>query len=75
MYLTAVAEYYAPDIESRPVGSEIPPGAGVWVVATDRVVNAEDTAARLGTELAHLKRDRALVESFERPNVRVWELR
>ena len=75
VYLAAVAEYYAPDIESRPVGAKVPAGAGVWVVATDRVVNAEDTAARLGTELAHLERDRAVVDSFDRPNVRVWELR
>ena len=75
VYLTTVAEYYAPHIDARPVGSTIPEGAGVWVVATDRVVNAEDTAARLGTELATLRADRALVGSFERPNVRVWELR
>ena len=75
VYLTTVAEYYAPHIDARPMGSTIPEGAGVWVVATERVVNAEDTAARLGTELATLRIDRALVGSFERPNVRVWELR
>ena len=46
----------------------------MWVVATDRVVNAEDTAARLGTELAKSS-GTAPGRPFDRPNVRVWELR
>ena len=60
---------------ARPVGSSIPDGVGVWVVATERVVDAEDTSARLGTELVDLEQGRQVVETFQRPNVRVWELR
>jgi hypothetical protein len=47
----------------------------VFVLATERVLNAEDTSARLGTELAVLDRERDIVGTFERPNVTVWELR
>ncbi len=74
-YLAEVVDYYAPGIDAEPVGSAIPQGAGVWVLATDRVVDAEDTSARLGTELSELQQQRTLVKSFRLPNVRVWELR
>lgn len=74
-YLAEVVEYYAPDLEAQPVGSAVPDGAGVWVLATERVLNAEDTSARLGTELANLEQGRDVLDIFERPNVRVWELR
>ena len=75
-YLAEVVEYYAPGIVARPVGSRLPEDTGtVFVLATERVLNAEDTSARLGTELAVLDRERDIVDIFERPNVRVWELR
>jgi O-antigen/teichoic acid export membrane protein len=74
-YIGDVIEYYAPDLDARPVGSSVPRRGGVWVLATERVIKATDTSARLGSELADLEQHRRLVDSFERPNVRVWELR
>jgi Dolichyl-phosphate-mannose-protein mannosyltransferase len=74
-YLADVVDYYAPGVEARPVGSAVP-GADrtVFVLATERVIDAEDTSARLGHELAVLDRQRDIVDVFEHPNVRVWEL-
>ncbi len=74
-YLESVFEYYVPELHATPYGSVRPPATGrVWVVATDQVVNDPKTSAELGTQLAHLETDRVLVDSFARPNVRVWEL-
>jgi O-antigen/teichoic acid export membrane protein len=74
-YLAAVVDYYAPDIEALPVGSKLDTGARtVFVLATERVLDAEDTSARLGLQLAVLDRRLDTVGTFERPNVRVWEL-
>ncbi len=75
-YLGDVIAYYAPDIRALPLGSRLPEGTGaVYVLATERVLNAEDTSAKVGSALADLERDRTLVDRFDRPNVRVWELR
>ena len=74
-YLGDVVQYYAPELRARPVGTDVALDGAVWVLATERVIDAEDTSARLGTELAGLERDRTIVDRFERPNVRVWELR
>jgi uncharacterized membrane protein len=74
-YLGDVVDYYAPGVEARPVGSTVADADGtVFVLATERVIDAEDTSARLGHELAVLDRERDIVDAFERPNVRVWEL-
>ena len=73
-YLGDVVEYYAPGVKAQPVGSAVPAVGTVWVLATERVLNAEDTSARLGSELADLEAERRIVDIFERPNVRVWEL-
>lgn len=73
-YLAEVVEYYAPDLDSRPVGAEVPNDARVWVVSTDRIVNTEASAAALGGVLSDLQQHRDLVDRFGVPNVRVWEL-
>jgi uncharacterized membrane protein len=74
-YLAEVVDYYAPGVEARPVGTKLGQFDGkVFVLATERVINAEDTSARLGFELAVLDRQLDIVDTFERPNVRVWEL-
>ena len=74
-YLADVVDYYAPGVAALPVGADVPAGdRTVFVLATERVINAEDTAARLGHELALLDRQRDIVARFDRPNVRVWEL-
>jgi uncharacterized membrane protein len=74
-YLAEVVDYYASGIEARPVGSKLLEGDhAVFVLATERVINAEDSSARLGHELAVLDRQLDIVDVFERPNVRVWEL-
>jgi O-antigen/teichoic acid export membrane protein len=75
-YLADVIQYYAPDLRAVPLGSPVPQDAtAVWVLATDRVVNSTDTAAKVGGVLADLEQHRHLVDTFERPNVKVWELR
>ena len=75
-YLADVIAYYAPDIDARPLGSKVPAGAGtVWVLATDRVLGAEDSSAKVGSVLADLQQTRELVDTISKPNVRVWELR
>jgi 4-amino-4-deoxy-L-arabinose transferase-like glycosyltransferase len=75
-YLADVVDYYAPGVDAHRVGSVVP-GADrtVFVLATERVIDAADTSARLGHELAVLDRERDIVDVFDRPNVRVWELR
>jgi hypothetical protein len=74
-YLAEVVGYYAPGVDARPVGSTLDNETGtVFVLATERVLDAEDTSARLGHELAVLDRERDIVDIFDRPNVRVWEL-
>jgi len=74
-YLAEVVAYYAPDLEAHPVGSPITAGTSVWVLATDRIVNAEQSSAQLGSELSRLGQSREQVQRFSLPNVRVWELR
>ncbi|MCU1365453.1 MAG: hypothetical protein JWN39_1092, partial [Ilumatobacteraceae bacterium] len=75
-YLADVIAYYAPDIDAMPLGSPLPADAGtVWVVATDRVVGAKDSSAKVGSALAQLEQKRDLVDTINRPNVHVWELR
>jgi Dolichyl-phosphate-mannose-protein mannosyltransferase len=74
-YLADVVEYYAPGVEALPVGAKLlDSDRTVFVLATERVINAEDTSARLGHELAVLDRKLDIVDVFDRPNVRVWEL-
>ena len=74
-YLAEVVDYYAPGIDALPVGTPVlGSDRTVFVLATERVINAEDTSARLGHELAVLDRRLDIVDVFDRPNVRVWEL-
>ncbi len=80
-YLAEVVEYYGPDLTTRPVGSLSVPAVVeapvVYVLATERVINERETAARVGDTLAQLENEqgRTLVQRIERPNVTVWELR
>ena len=75
-YLGDVIAYYAPDLDTRPLGSPIPDGAStVWVLASENVLDLEASSGRIGGVLAELEQDRALVSTIRRPNVRLWELR
>jgi len=74
-YLADVIEYYAPELRTAPVGTAVGGDVGVWVLSTDRIVNAEASSARLGHELADLEEHRSIVDRFHTPNVLVWELR
>ena len=75
-YLGDVISYYAPDLDIRPLGAPVPDGAStVWVLASERVLNAEATAARVGAVLSDIEQERTLIRVVHRPNVRVWELR
>jgi hypothetical protein len=74
-YLADVITYYAPDMRSAPVGTPVPAGTDVWVLSTDRVVDVEESSARLGDQLARLEQNRHVADRFRLPNVRVWELR
>ncbi|HEX4903612.1 MAG TPA: glycosyltransferase family 39 protein [Acidimicrobiales bacterium] len=75
-YLAEVVGYYAPGVETRPAGAEVPGDATVFVLATTRVMDETATAARVGHVLAALEHDgRRVVDEVEVPNVRLWELR
>jgi hypothetical protein len=73
-YLAEVVTYYGPRLESRVVGSDVPADATVWVLATERVLEQKNSAAKLGTELAELERGRTIVAKSSYPNVTVWQL-
>lgn len=74
-YLGDVIEYYAGDLDSRPLGSPIPDDATtVWVLATENVLDERATSGRVGTVLAELEETRDPRGVIRRPNVRVWEL-
>ena len=75
-YLAAVVDYYGHGLPARPlVGTAPPSGGGVFVVATFRTINEKATSATVGSRLADLEHGRRVVARFDRPNVRVWELR
>ncbi len=75
-YLGDVIDYYAPDLDAYKLGASYPATDGtVWVLATDRVVNSTESAAKVGDVLARLEQTRAVTGRFQRPNVQVWELR
>ncbi len=75
-YLGDVIDYYAPDLDTRPLGSEVPDDAStVWILAAERVLSDEQISGRVGSVLAEIEQTRTEVSVFRRPNVRVWELR
>jgi 4-amino-4-deoxy-L-arabinose transferase-like glycosyltransferase/O-antigen/teichoic acid export membrane protein len=75
-YLGDVIEYYAPDLDTRPLGSAVPADAStVWVLAAERVLDDETISGRVGTVLAQLEIERTEVSEIRQPNVRVWELK
>jgi hypothetical protein len=77
VYLADVVEYYAPDLEARPLSSvDRLAGSGrVFVVTTERVTDSRASAARVGDALARLEQNgRTEVDRFTTPNVAVWEL-
>jgi O-antigen/teichoic acid export membrane protein len=75
-YLGDVIHYYAPDLDTRPLGSAVPADAStVWVLAAERVLDDEAISGRIGTVLAELELERTEVSEIRRPNVRVWELK
>jgi 4-amino-4-deoxy-L-arabinose transferase-like glycosyltransferase len=75
-YLGDVIDYYAPDLDTRPLGAPIPDDAStVWVLATESVLADEVTSGRIGSLLAELEETRGDdARPIRRPNVRVWEL-
>ena len=64
-----------PVYQFSPIGTAVPAGTDVWVLSTDRVVDAEASSARLGDQLARLEQQREVADRFRLPNVLVWELR
>jgi mannosyltransferase len=75
-YLGDVIDYYAPDLDTRPLGSEVPDDAStVWVLAAERVLSDEQISGRVGSVLADIEQSRTEVSVVRHPNVRVWELR
>jgi O-antigen/teichoic acid export membrane protein len=73
-YLAEVVSYYGPGMTSRVVGTKVPDGVRVWVMATEKVLAAKNSSAQLGTQLAHLEQHRRVVATYKLPNVTVWEL-
>lgn len=75
-YLGDVIDYYAPDLDTRPLGSPVPDDAStVWVLASENVLGDEAISGRIGHVLAELTEQRTEANVIRRPNVRVWELR
>ena len=76
VYLAEVVEYYGPDLDGPARGTPVPDGAGVWV---RRHRAGAQRRGHGGPARHRARRPRAasahVVDSFERPNVRVWELR
>jgi O-antigen/teichoic acid export membrane protein/4-amino-4-deoxy-L-arabinose transferase-like glycosyltransferase len=80
LYLDELVEYYGPDLASRPISHLTRPSVSaastVYVLATERVINERETAARVGDVLAQLENQgREVVARIDHPNVTVWELR
>lgn len=80
MYLAEVVDYYGPDMTSRPAAGtaigQLTDAPVVYVLATERVINERETAARVGSLLSDLEHEgREIVQRIERANVTVWELR
>jgi len=77
-YLGDVIEYYAPELDARPLGrweSSAATGEDVFVLSTRRVADSRGTAARVGHVLKQLEDGgRRVTTRIERPNVDVWEL-
>jgi hypothetical protein len=74
-YLGDVIDYYAAELDSRPLGSSIPDDAStVWVLATENVLDEQATSGRVGAVLADLEETRGDAAVTRRPNIRVWEL-
>ncbi|MGY6502193.1 MAG: glycosyltransferase family 39 protein [Acidimicrobiales bacterium] len=79
-YLNEVVTYYGDGLDIAPVafltGSRVDDAPTVYVLATQRVMDEEETAARIGDALARLEqRGRVIVERIDHANVTVWELR
>jgi hypothetical protein len=78
VYLADVLDYYAPNLDTRPLGDldEIPDDVGIFIVATDRVADVRATTARVGDALSRIEQGhREVVDETQHPNVTVWELR
>ncbi|MAT06810.1 MAG: hypothetical protein CL424_17385 [Acidimicrobiaceae bacterium] len=74
-YLGDVIDYYAPDLDTRPLGAPVPADAStVWVLAAENVLDEEVASGRVGAVLAELERERGDATVRRRPNVRFWEL-
>jgi hypothetical protein len=73
-YLAEVVHYYGPDLKSRVVGTDVPDGETVWVVATEKVLAEKNSAAQLGTQLVKLQQHHRIAARYSLPNVTVWQL-
>jgi 4-amino-4-deoxy-L-arabinose transferase-like glycosyltransferase len=80
LYLSELVDYYGAGLDSRPIGDLASPSVArastVYVLVTERVINEQETAARIGDALARLQQEgRDVVGRVDHPNVTVWELR
>lgn len=75
-YLDGVLAYYAPELPGSPLGAVRPETVDgqIYVVVAERFLT-EETAGRIGDELAGLEEARGRPDRFERPNVIVWRFR
>ena len=73
-YLSAVVQYYVPDLTSvsleRPMAAE----HGVFVVATDLVFRDPQLNADYEEQLTKLEKGRVVVDTFSMPNIHVVQL-
>jgi uncharacterized membrane protein len=71
-YLDEVVDYYAPGVESRPIGADEAGTGSGRVFLLGSFLDKTDTAKATGVALSKLEHERELVEEFEVPQVRVW---
>lgn len=79
-YLSEIVTYYGADLDIAPIafltGSRVEEAPTVYLLATRRVMDEEETAARIGGALAQLELGgRTVVDRVDHANVTVWELR
>ena len=71
-YLDEVVDYYAPNVEARPIGAGLDAGDTGRIFLVGSFLDRPDVAGPTGDALADLQQERVLLDEFRQPQVRVW---
>jgi hypothetical protein len=73
-YLDQVVDYYGRDLDARPIDDGVPsPHRGRRVFVVGSFLDKRQYAAQTGAAVEELRDKGHLVDTFERPQIRVWE--